>query len=300
MGFFDFLKPKASAEPPPPLVPVYQVPALPASELVPYANQPWRLSLEFTESSSKSFPQILKVAQSNPGFREQVTEGIRTYSIHFGPDEILKFDDLYKKVKIWKSTVVYVNGQLITSEDVSKWLRCFRDCLKYQYSNPLFCYGASPYTFNLFGCHRTMIRDAFPESSDNWYEFGQMRADGVFLVDKQTIALKMLENLRPYRFCPALSLEALQTGFKWIPDEINPKRDPLWNYVLLAGSRVPIGVVPKMTDIIIDQQKQTIMTATGKIDITMGLHFPITVTPHFKELIVRLQGARNRPNIDRQ
>lgn len=299
MGFLDFMKPKPPPTPTQALAPVYHAPALPSSELSVFADRPWRLTLEFTESSSKSFPQILKIAKSNPGFRECVNEGVRSFSVDFGPEEILKFDNIYKKIKSWKSTVVYVDGELITSEDVNKWLRCYRDCLKCFYSNPLFCYGASPFTFNLFGCHRTMIRDAFPESSDNWYEFGQMRSDGVFLVDKQTIALKMIENLRSYRFCPALSVDALQAGFKWIPDEINPKRDANWDYVRLAGTRVPIGVVPRMTDIIIDQQKQTIATVAGKIDITMGLHYSITVTPHFKQLIVALQKADYRPRIER-
>jgi hypothetical protein len=143
------------------------------------------------DTKSSSFSQILKQANQYPGFDEREEDGKKIYSINFFPNEILDFDNIYKKIKTWKSVIVYINNQIIDLADINKWLRCYRDKRKCQLSNPLFCYGASPFTFNLFGCHRAMIRDAYPESTDNWYEFGEMRKDGTFTIDKETVKRKI-------------------------------------------------------------------------------------------------------------
>ncbi len=253
-------------------------------------NDNWTISVEFRQSSSTIFREVILRVQQFPTFEQVITEsGQTTYRVTFSASQIKEFESIYSLVKQWKLTEVKVSGRSIPLPDVNKWLRCFRDkaaCLR---SNPLFCWGASSMTFNLFGCHRTMIRDAHPEWTDNWYEFASMRQDGVCLINKAMIAAKIAENLQSYNFCPALNMDFVTLGFSLIPDEVNPRRDRDWEYVYLADRRTPGGVRPRLTEIVLDTTTGTISTLTGKMNISMGLCTTITVTPQFANLYLKLQ-----------
>ena len=209
-----------------------------------FLQRPWTLTLEFSPSSSKAFPQILKLAKSMEGFTEtQDDEGQSLYHVSFEPLGIADFEQLYKKVKTWKGILVYVNDQMVSQSDVSKWLICYRDkvaCLK---SQPLFCWGASTFTSNIFGCHRTKIRDSGWNWNQCWYSIGELNNEGAFHIDKKRIVALLIDNLQSYHICPALNPAHLMFGLKIIPDIINPRKDKLWEYITLSDGK-PIGVQP--------------------------------------------------------
>jgi len=258
--------------------------------LSPFADLPWQITLEFGQTSSSALESILAQARRSSAVEELISESGKTiYCVTFSVEQVPAFEEVYKKVKGWKTTQVKVNGEPIPLRDINGWLRCYRDKLHFLHSNPLFCWGASPFTFNVFGCHRTMIRDAHPEWTDNWYEFVSIHPDGTCIIDKSVLAAKIVENVLPYRFCPALRLELLALGFSIIPESINPNVDPDWEYVYLSDRHTPIGVKPKLTELVLDMKTGALSTSRGQINVTREIYVPILVTPHFAKLYAALQ-----------
>lgn len=209
-----------------------------------FLRRPWLLALEFPHSSSRALSQIRKLAETMRGFTEtQNSEGYPLYQVSFRPLEIGDFEQLYKKVKNWKGTLLYVNGEIVSQADVSKWIICYRDKVKYLESQPLFCWGASTFTNNIFGCHRTKIRDSDWNWNQCWYSIGELDNEGTFHIDKRRIVSLIRDNIRPYCICPALNPAHLALGLKIIPDTINARKDKIWEYVQLSDGS-PVGVRP--------------------------------------------------------
>ena len=214
------------------------------TEYEPFLRKPWTLKVEFQYSSSKALPQILKLAKTMPGFsEEQDANGNLVYQVTFGPLGVLEFDKIYSKVKSWKGTLIYINGQIVTRAEVAKWLLCYRDKIRYLDSQPLFCWGASTFTANIFGCHRTKIRDTDWNWNSCWYSIGELDDNNIFHVDKQRIVKLIIQNLKPYRICPALNPKYMELGMRLIPDTIDPRKDSRWKHYSLSDGN-PIGVIP--------------------------------------------------------
>ena len=84
-----------------------------------FLQRPWTLTLEFLHSSSKAFPQVLKLAKRMEGFTEtQDDEGQPLYHVSFNPLEIANFEQLYKKVKTWKGILTYVNDKMVSQHTI--------------------------------------------------------------------------------------------------------------------------------------------------------------------------------------
>lgn len=240
------------------------------TEYEPFLRKPWTLKVEFQHSSSKTLPQILKLAKTIEGFSEEQDEnGNPVYQVTFGPLGVLDFDKIYSKVKSWKGTLIYINGQIVTRAEVAKWLICYRDKIQYLDSQPLFCWGASTFTANIFGCHRTKIRDTDWNWNSCWYSIGELDDCGIFHVDKQRIVELIIQNLKPYRICPALNPKHLELGMRLIPDTINPREDSRWKYYSLSDGN-PIGVIPST-------------------EVLFGEGYTVPMSPQYADLTIMLE-----------
>ena len=235
-----------------------------------FLRRPWSLKVEFIESSSKALPQLLKLAKTMRGFSEDKDEnGNALYQVTFEPLEIRDFERLYKSIKSWKGTLIHINDEIVSQKDVSKWLICYRDKVAFLKSNPLFCWGASTFTANIFGCHRTKVRDSDWSWNGCWYSIGELDKTGIFHTDKKRIVALIIDNLQPYYICPALNPVHIMLGLKIIPDIIDPRKDERWEYVTLSGGK-PIGVKPATT-------------------ITFGQGYTVPMSPQFRDLITLLE-----------
>jgi len=187
---------------------------------------------------------VLELTKNLKQFSEaQDANDAPLYEASFGSLDITDFDVIYQKVKTWAGTQVYVNDEVIPLSDVSKWLICYRDKIKFLKSQPLFCWGASSFTANIFGCHRTKIRDAGWSWNNCWFSLGELDNSGTFHVDKNRIVALITDNLKPYYICPSLNPTFLMAGLKIIPDTINPRSDTNWEYWTSNGEI--IGIMPK-------------------------------------------------------
>lgn len=247
-------------------------------------SAPWVLTVSFSKSSSKIFAQVLSSVQIHPSFKQ--TKGPNSediYEVAFEPDDILNFDQLWNRIKEWKSTVIKIRGDIVDRNTVSKWLICYRDKLKTKDTNPLFCFGASPFTYNLFGCHRIMLRDGIGSFGMCWYHMGKFDNSAVFHVDREAIAVRVKQDSYLYRICPALDIERIKRGLMLIPEQINVKRDKGW-----AIEQHYTGI-PRIVPIVRYQNlsQDSFKVSAGQFNVDIGVtarmvDYYDSVSPQFK------------------
>ncbi|MBF0467103.1 MAG: hypothetical protein HQK88_15405 [Nitrospirae bacterium] len=253
----------------------------------------WILTVSFGKSSSNNFAQVLSSIQIHPGY--QLKQGPNKEEIHelnFNAEEILQFDELWLRIKNWKSTIVKINNEIIDKRDISKLLICYRDKLKQKITNPLFCFGASPYTYNLFGCHRTMIRDGAGTLSQCWYDLGKFINNNVFQVNKEEIAGKLIKEIYPYRICPALRRDKIIRGYNIIPSKIDISKEQGWSIDNNYDGKRRLFPTIKYT------QRKISEVSSGNFNISLSAYMSMpnyeeSISPQFKHILdIEKSGAK--------
>ena len=273
---------------------------VPAEKTKQLFNEPsvvqWALTASFGKSSSKLFAQVLSSIQIHPSFKQiKGPNNEDMYEITFRPDDILNFDQLWNRIKDWKSTIIKIKGEIIDRNTISKWLICYRDKLKTKNTNPVFCFGASPFTYNLFGCHRIMLRDGIGSFGMCWYHMGKFDHNAVFHVDREAITLRVKQDAYLFRICPALDIERIKRGLMLIPDQIDVRQDKGW-----AVEKHYTGI-PRLVPIVRYQNllQDSFNVSAGQYNINIGIaarmvDYYDSVSPQFK--FVLDQESKNQKN----
>lgn len=258
--------------------------------LYPKPKTEWSLRLEFGKSSSRDYSVVIRYANKWPKYtKETVSEKQEIHKLIFSENEILEFEKIYEKIKDWKTTKIFINEEYIEQKVLNGWLICYRDKLKDLKSNPWFCYGASGFTENIFGCHRAMFRE---RDSETWHEVGALQKDGAFGIDKKQLLTRIIGNLQPYKFCPALAVASIRKAFELIPDIIDPRVDKLWEYQVIPETRTIVGVRP-----ISIKKRLGTEGAEEKgpgFTITLGYGINESVTPQFIKIMSDFKGISEK------
>ncbi|MFZ8765489.1 hypothetical protein [Enterococcus diestrammenae] len=184
----------------------------------------WTVSVSFGKSTSKNFVKAIYLAENSDRFiTDQDESGNPIYQAFFLSEHFLDFQALYKIVGSWKSTFVFVDGELIDSKSLGKISICYGDKLKFH--DPYFCYGASNYTTNPFGCHRRMITP----SQTPWWSFGEFDRKGNWIIDKKAIKEKIDYKSILFSKCPAFNKQKALLGLAMLPDSISKNND-MWYF----------------------------------------------------------------------
>lgn len=184
----------------------------------------WYISISFGKSRSKNYAQAVALAKLAPKYLEHTIDGNLLHQAIYSDkyDEYLSFIKLYELINKWKSSFVAINGKLVDRKIISGINYCYGD--KCRSGNPDFCYGASQFTKNPFGCHRLQIS----QYNNPWWSFGQFDTKGIWHLNKQEILERIKENSRPYHLCPSFSLEKVMNAFNNLPETINPNKGDNW------------------------------------------------------------------------
>ena len=177
--------------------------------------QQWEISVSFGKSTSKSFNQALFLAKAAWRYDEYDMNGVVVHQAWFraDKDEFLAFTRLYELVGNWKSSAVMINGQLIDRKIIGGINYCYGDKCRNGRSD--FCFGASMFTDNPFGCHRLQIST----HNNPWWSFGEWKGD-TFLVNKTAMRNRIDEYCTAYTVCPDFNYEAVLYRLKMLPDKI--------------------------------------------------------------------------------
>jgi len=191
----------------------------------------WYISISFGKSSSQNYPQAVALARMAVYYFENDVEGNILHQAIYSSEsnEYLKFIKLYELVSNWKSCFIVINGEFVDRKIISGINYCYGD--KCRSGNPEFCYGASLFTENPFGCHR------FQTSAYNnpWWSYGEFDTKEVWHVDKEAILDRLKEYSQPYRLCPSFLWDRAIEGLKSLPNTIDVNKNQDW---VKVGNRI--------------------------------------------------------------
>lgn len=123
-----------------------------------------------------------------------------------------------------------VDGRAVRGEELFAGMRCF--FRKERSGSPAreWCTPRSLSERQLFPCRQIHVYDNPRRTPNSWYSFGRMGEDGVFRVDKEAMAARVVSDLGAYAHCPILDLDGIAETMARLPDEIDPSREAGWSY----------------------------------------------------------------------
>ncbi|MFH1681090.1 MAG: hypothetical protein ABIH26_10655 [Candidatus Eisenbacteria bacterium] len=194
------------------------------------------LEIEFQKSHSPSFAAALELCRANPSYRTEEQGGLTVHRAGFRATDSSSFLKLANLVRGWKSFRLSVNGREET------WRSFFYGgyyCYEDRQSSPnpnQYCFGESCEWFNWWGCHR--LGFGF-YNEDDWMRCGHMTEDEVFVLDKDRLRRLLLSRLRSHAFCPVINRKAILERIDLLPDRIDPRANPDWEYYYLDWREDP-------------------------------------------------------------
>ncbi|MCP4404257.1 MAG: hypothetical protein GY801_43990 [bacterium] len=176
------------------------------------------------------------------------TDDSETTRLQFSLHQLDAFAGFHGELHTSAQYKVFINGKRVKETLFTEWFHCYRRCLKAD--KPQYCYGASPFTLNVFGCHKLSQPDIAGRLDQCWFQHGMLdQESGLFLIASEQIARKICRRLGVCEFCPFLSEEKLHLGMGLLPQYINPECDKQWDY--LYENTLRVGVVPSGSEIAI-------------------------------------------------
>ena len=172
----------------------------------------WNISISFGRSSSQNFDKALYLAKQAPKYDEHEYNGKMVYQATYGKDkdQYLAFIQLYEMISAWKSTAVFINGEMIDRKIIGGLNYCYGD--KCRSGNSDFCYGASVMTTNPFGCHRLQVS----AGNHPWWSFSNQIGD-YYYINKSEIKERIDSYGDNYKMCPCFDEAKIDKALKDLP-----------------------------------------------------------------------------------
>lgn len=179
----------------------------------------WYISISFGKSTSNNYDKAVALAKSAPQYHEQIDDGKILHQAIYSsnPNEFLAFVMLYELVGSWKSSFVFINGEMIDRKIIGKLNYCYGD--KCRSCNPKFCYGASYMTENPFGCHRIQISAC----NNPWWEYFY-KSGNKWILDKNAIKQKIDMASNMYSICPCFDYQRIISNLNALPNTMTNKQ----------------------------------------------------------------------------
>lgn len=181
----------------------------------------WNCTISFGQSTSSNLDRAIYLAKTYADSYK--TEALNGEALHLatyytGQKSFNNLSNLYKIVGNWKSTALFINGNLIDKKTFSKVKRCYGDKCLAIHSN--FCYGASYFTHNPFGCHRLKIS----VSGKPYWEFYEESGRGTYILNREEMNDRIRQAASVYHYCPEFNLEKIMAVADKIPTEISRQK----------------------------------------------------------------------------
>ncbi|MCK4460639.1 MAG: zinc ribbon domain-containing protein [candidate division Zixibacteria bacterium] len=186
------------------------------------------VEIKFGFSTSASYERAVDICKIIPTY-EQSGEGKGSlHSITVPITEIELILNIYKLVGSWKSSKMLINGQPASkSALVYHGVGCYRERQK-AYDRDQYCFGEREYELNIWGCKKLNLPLA--QWGGGWLEYGKFDSKGVWHFDKDRIRHELLRRIHENELCPVLNQQRVLQTLDAIPNSIDPKRDPRWEY----------------------------------------------------------------------
>ena len=197
----------------------------------------WYITTSFGKSSSPSYQKAVILAKASPKYHEQMDGGHILHQAVFSatPKDYLAFITLYELVSSWKSSFTLINGKIVDRKVIGNLNYCYGD--KCRSGDINFCFGASEFTENPFGCHRLQIS----RYNNPWWTFG-MSSGNSFRIDKSAIKARIDGYANVYHLCPSFNYDNILHVLNTLPDKLSKAEiNRLYNtHTQVAEITIPI------------------------------------------------------------
>ncbi|MFN7976054.1 MAG: hypothetical protein U0166_27590 [Acidobacteriota bacterium] len=216
-----------------------------------WADRGFYVVVEFEQSSSKNFGDVLSVARACPGYVELILEGgLVVHRNLFRKEDLGRFPELFSKVAGWRSTRFFINGDPVTHEIVQETVMCYVERGGPAAEAKVLCGQSRVRGWPLpefLGCHRYKVllnRNPFYRDGDqawDWYEYGRVVGPPgarQLQIDKE----QMKRHLSKGSYCPNFRKAWLAESIDRLPEAVPldpPARDIEWKLVGGADGAAP-------------------------------------------------------------
>lgn len=171
--------------------------------------------ITFSKSTSPNFDRALFLAKKADKFEITKHNNQTIYQATYLPENYLDFITLYELVGNWKSAFVFKDGEMIDRRVLGQINYCYGDKLRSH--DESFCFGASMFTENPFGCHRLMIHSG----QRPWYEWKKGEDSRYIYIDKDAMRKQIDSKANTYRICPAFNYDKIIDILNNLPNKID-------------------------------------------------------------------------------
>ena len=216
---------------------------MPPVEPPRWADRGFYAAIEFEQSISKKFQEVLEVARRSPGYTELILDGGRIVHRNlFRRTDLGAFPELFERVAAWRSARFFINGDAVSADDVRDTVLCYIERGGGHGDVKLECGQMRVRSWPLpdfVGCFKYKIllnRNPFYRESDrafHWYEYGQVKTERgrrVLVVDKEL----MRSFLARAFHCPNFRRGWVEEAIAALPDRIpldGPEQTIEWRQV---------------------------------------------------------------------
>lgn len=180
----------------------------------------WFITVSFGKTTSSNIERAIYLAKEAKEYKTEVIDGetIHTATFTSDKDQFIKFTQLYSIIKNWKSTGVFINGEIVDKKSVSQIVRCYGDkCRGIDWDT--FCFGASMFTANPFGCHRLQIS----ASNHPFWSFYEKQPSGKCRLKKKEMIERIMAAKQVFSYCPSFDIDYILQVANSLPLEITQK-----------------------------------------------------------------------------
>lgn len=114
----------------------------------------WYVSISFSKSRSKNYPQAVALAKMAPKYIEQTVEDNILHQAIYSEkcEEYHAFIKLYELVRNWNSSFVAINGNPVEKKDLNNFKTCYSN--KCESKNNEYCFKNLDLADNPYGCNQ--------------------------------------------------------------------------------------------------------------------------------------------------
>jgi zinc-ribbon domain len=189
-------------------------------------------AIEFSESTSGSFPSALKLARSAPRFVTYLKNKKSWYLAAWPLNAIENAAQLAGALSGIRNKRCYREGIEVDWDDLFGFLWCAEERNK-AYRPTEYCFGKAENVLNPWGCKQARLD--WTEWA-RWFSYGKFEKQGIFrgstiwTFDKARIRHELLTNLHKFRFCPHLRLALIDAVLRRFPDRVEVTDKGAWKY----------------------------------------------------------------------
>ncbi len=216
----------------------------PTPEQHEWVDRGWYVVTEFEQTPSINFERTVALAKTHPTYTPLMDErNILVYRNIYRPEDLLQFEQMYKLIKNWKGSKLYLKGNRVEFDMIGSGIQCYIQTVITQES-PAHLYDTcqrfvergqdARAPMGCIGCRRSHVSMEWnPEQESDipvWFAFGRLDENRVYQIKKEELTGAVIGELVEYRYCPLLDIEAIRAFPQRLPNSIDPRKDREWVY----------------------------------------------------------------------